>query len=201
MSCTHITLYFYYWADGSQQCASFGNNLTRANPSTARRLFANVSGPLMCTGNATSWNVCYYQSMTDYKDTQTYLGVYRSAGANSTQYNIVEGSSYLVTVDGTQVPTGAYVCTNFSVSMRYTVYPGDILVACVRDPDGGKLGVAATVPGAVVRRHNVFGGCSSLPTSPIDLSPTSVTYAVLNDITLHIRLGKQVLCTLRHGMS
>ena len=159
-------------------------------PSNAKRLFANISGPLTCAGNATAWNVCYYQSTTDYRSTLTYLGVYRSAGANSTQYTMVPGSSFTAPVDGTKVPTGAYVCSNFSLSTRYTIYPGDILVACVPDPGSGKLGVVAAVPGAVVGWYNVFGGCTSLPTSPIDLSPTSATYTVLSDTTLHIKLGK-----------
>ena len=166
--------------------------MVQANPSTTKRLFANISGPLTCAGNATSWSVCYYQSTTDYRSTQTYLGVYRPASASSAQYNMVPGSSFTAAVDGTTVPTGAYVCSNFALSARYTVYPGDVLVACVQDAGSGKLGVAAVVPGAVVLRYNVFGGCAALPTSPIDLSPTSATYVVLNDTTLHIKLGKQV---------
>ncbi|KAL5475522.1 hypothetical protein EMCRGX_G025349 [Ephydatia muelleri] len=185
-------------SDGSQQCGAFGNNLVQANPSTTRRLFANISGPLTCAGNATSWSVCYYQSTTDYRSTQTYLGVYRPASASSAQYNMVPGSSFTAAVDGTTVPTGAYVCSNFALSARYTVYPGDVLVACVQDADSGKLGVAAVVPGAVVLRYNVFGGCAALPTSPIDLSPTSATYVVLNDTTLHIKLDVNE-CAVNNG--
>ena len=85
------------------------------------------------------------------------------------------------------------MCSNFSIppaQKPFTVYPGDILVACVQDPDSGRLGVAAAVPGAVVLwSGNVL--CTSLPTSPIDLSSTPVgAYVALNNTTLHVRLGK-----------
>ena len=81
-----------------------------------------------------------------------------------------------------------YECRNYSTPTPFAVYPGDILVACVPDAGSppGRLGIVAAVAGAVVRQNNGFGGCTSLPASPIDLS----TYSVINDLTLHVRLSK-----------
>ena len=180
--------------DGSQQCTVFGNNLTQATlTSTYRRIFANISGPLTCAGNATSWDICYYMSTTDYVRTETYFGVYRPASANSTMYTLVQGSSFIAPVDGTAIRM-AYECSNFSIPRPFTVYPGDILAACVKDPDSGRLGVVATVPGASVSWKDVFGGCTALPGGPMDLSGS--TYTIVNGVTLHARLGKQSVTRL-----
>ena len=180
-------LYEHYTCpDGSQQCTAFGNNLTQATPVHMYGIFANISGPLTCAGNATSWDICYYMSAMDYGSTETYFGVYRPASTNSTMYTLVEGSSFTAPVGGTAI-TMDYECSNFSIQHPFTVYPGDILAACVKL---GGLGVVATVPGASVSwDSHMYGVYTALPGGPMDLS--GYGYTVVNDVTLHVRLGKQ----------
>eukprot|EP00731_Ephydatia_muelleri_P018711 Em0011g751a len=124
------------------QCSRFGNDLSQASPTSRSGVFANVSTPLTCTGNATGWNICYYNSTTD-ANTNTYFSVYRLY--SGTQYYLVNGSLSNYTI--ARNSSRNYTCTQLPISRQYTVQPNDIIVVCVRNASSGRLGIAGNVTG------------------------------------------------------
>ena len=166
--------------NASQTCNRFGNDLTQASPTSRSGVFANVSTPLTCTGNATGWNICYYNSTTD-ANTTTYFSVYRLySGA---QYYLVNGSLSNYTI--ARNSSRNYTCTQLPISRQYTVQPNDIIVVCVRNAGSGRLGIAGNVTGTSVLQNSA-ASCSSLSTS-LQLGSS---YIRINSITLHVNLGK-----------
>ena len=154
---------------------------------TTTGTFVNISSSLSCPGNATRWNICYYNSITDPSST-TYFGVYRLT--SGTVYNLVNGSSTKFTIPQNN---SAYACSQFPIpqSQQYIVLPGDILVVCVQarvnnNVGPGRLGIVAALTGASVLRDSTQ--CTSLPSSPINIG--SGVYIPSNGNTLHVSLGK-----------
>ena len=178
---------------GDQTCTRFGNDLVQAAPaqrSTTTGIFVNISSSVSCPGNATRWNICYYNSTTDPSST-TYFGVYRLT--SGTMYNLVNGSSTKFTIPQNN---SAYACSQFPIpqSQQYTVLPGDILVVCVqtrvRFGGSGRLGIVASLTGASVLQGSTQ--CTSLPSSPINIG--GGIYSSSSGTTLHVSLGKAYRC-------
>ena len=58
-------------------CGPIGNSdVTAATPSRARRFYLNSADPAPCTGNITSWRVCYYGPDDVDDDRGTYWATY-----------------------------------------------------------------------------------------------------------------------------
>ena len=168
-------------AHASQTCSRFGNNLTQTSAATRSGIFVNVSTPVSCSGNATRWNICYYNSSTD-ASTTTLFSVYRpSAGT----YYLVNGSLTNYTI--ARNSSNTYTCTQFAISQQYTVLAGDIIVVCVQNASSGRLGIAGNVTGTSVLQ-NPSASCTSLATS---LRTTS-GYNLVGGITLHANIGKNL---------
>ena len=152
--------------------------------------FVNISSSVSCPGNATRWNICYYNSTTDPSST-TYFGVYRLT--SGTVYNLVNGSSTKFTIPKNN---SAYACSRFPIpqSQQYIVLPGDILVVCVQarvnNNGPGRLGIVASLTGASVLRNSAT--CTSLPSSPINIG--GAVYSSSSGTTLHVSLGKAYRC-------
>lgn len=171
---------------GDQTCTRFGNDLVQAVASQRTGTFVNISSSVSCPGNATRWNICYYNSITDPSST-TYFGVYRLT--SGTVYNLVNGSSTKFTIPQNN---SAYACSQFPIpqSQQYIVLPGDILVVCVQarvnNGGPGRLGIVASLTGASVLRDST--PCTSLPSSPINIG--GGVYNPSSGNTLHVSLGK-----------
>ncbi|KAL5486847.1 hypothetical protein EMCRGX_G019382 [Ephydatia muelleri] len=171
---------------GDQTCTRFGNDLLQAAPAqrSTTGTFVNISSSVSCPGNATRWNICYYNSTTDPSST-TYFGVYRLT--SGTVYNLVNGSSIKFTIPQNN---SAYACSRFPIpqSQQYTVLPGDILVVCVQTRVSfgrpTRLGIVASVTGASVLRDST--PCTSLPSSPINIG--GAVYSSSSGTTLHVSL-------------
>eukprot|EP00731_Ephydatia_muelleri_P018647 Em0011g687a len=162
----------------SQTCSRFGNDLTQASPTSRSGVFANISTPLTCTGNATGWNICYYNSTTD-ANTTTYFSVYRLY--SGTQYYLVNGSLSNYTI--ARNSSRNYTCTLLPISRQYTVQPNDIIVVCVRNASSGRLGIAGNVTGTSVLQNSA-ASCSSLSTS-LQLGSSFIRISA----TLHVNLA------------
>ena len=172
-------------AHASQSCNRFGNNLTQASAASATfrsGIFANVSTPLSCRGNATKWNICYYNSTTD-TNTTSVFSVYRLS--SGTQYYLVNGSLTNYTIAKNSSST--YACTQFPISQQYAVQPGDIIVVCVQNASSGRLGIAGNVTGASVLLNSA-ASCSTLAAS----LRTSSGFSQIFSGTLHVNLGMKL---------
>ena len=155
-----------------EQCGSIGTlDNTAATPSRAQLFYLNTANPAPCTGNVTSWRVCYYgpddvHSLGSYWAT---YAVYRriGSGSNIRYVRVSEMFSAIRTisrftgdpiVDG-EIAQGGFRCYNDSVDVGnspLTIQAGDILGACVFDPDGDIPFIVTRLPLDVV--GEVSGG-------------------------------------------
>ena len=135
-----------------KSCGSIGNNNeTAATPSRAQLFYLNTANPAPCTGNITSWRVCYYgpDNVNRVGSYWATYAVYRMTGSGSSiRYVRVSEifrairtvAEYTITpsVDG-EIAQGGFNCYTDSVDAGgspLTIQAGDILGACVFDPDG-----------------------------------------------------------------
>ena len=133
-----------------EQCGSIGNSdETAATASRAQMFYLDTANAAPCTGNITSWRVCYYgpSSVNSFGSYWASYAVYRRTGSgNSIRYGCVSEmfrairtTSALIgnpIVDG-EIEQGGFNCYTDSVdvgSSPLTVQAGDILGACVFDP-------------------------------------------------------------------
>ena len=124
-----------------------------ATPSRAQMLYLNTANPAPCTGNITSWTVCYYGP-----DVVNPVGIYyatyalyrRTGSGNSACYvrvsemfRAVRSARVYVEndisedVDG-EIKRGSFNCYTDTLDVGASplmVETGDILGACVFDPD------------------------------------------------------------------
>ena len=122
----------------------------------------------MCMGNATQWNWCYFPRSSG---TQTAtIAVYRACsqsfnvtGCASGKYALVPGGSADLNSNAS-LNGNPYACLHASISAPFTVWSGDILVACVPLTNG--LRIVASMSGSQVNHLNGTNDCTSL----VDLS-------------------------------
>ena len=139
-----------------EQCSdSIGSDATEigSTPSRAQLFYLNVANPAPCTGSITSWRVCYYgpddvpsNSLVNYWAT---YAVYRRTG-NGTNTSYIRVSEIFratktnlnlgnfLEIDG-EISEGGFHCYTDSLDeddSPLTIQAGDILGACVFDPDG-----------------------------------------------------------------
>ena len=173
---------------GNQTCTALGNNIQGTAPSTQTYgLFINTVDTTNCTGNATAWNVCYYNSTSAFFS-NTQFGVYRPL-PGSTNYTLVPGSlsSYYV-IRGSSI----YTCTKYPIAQQFVVQPGDVIFACLQQNlQLGVIGNVSGYPGYSVLRADAtassISSCSSVVTNLINVT---VGYSTLTGLALHVKLGK-----------
>ena len=145
-----LVLCRYAWAQ-QDSCGSIGNSdETRITARRNEQFYLNTGNPAPCSGNVTSWRVCYYGRGDDLEDNQrrSYLAtyaVYRLMGSDDneiyervseiftatvTTSNIAGGD----TVDAT-VRQNGFTCFDDSTSAPVMVESDDIVGACVFRPD------------------------------------------------------------------
>ena len=144
----------YLTSAQQENCGSIGsNNEIAGTPSRAQMFVINTANPAPCTGNITSWRVCYYgpQSVNRAGSYWATYAVYRKIGSgSSTRYiRVSEMFRALRTIAGFTVTPGARVdgeiveggfnCYTDSIDVGdspLTIQAGDMLGACIFDPNG-----------------------------------------------------------------
>ena len=136
-----------------ESCGPIGNgDETAASPSRAQRFYLNTADPAPCTGNITSWRVCYY-GPDNVDDRGSYWATYavyrrrRNSDIGNFSYERVSEMFRAIRtvvryttadiVDG-EIVEGGFNCYNDSIdtgNSPLTVQAGDILSACVFDPE------------------------------------------------------------------
>ena len=168
-------------------CSTFGNDLKSLTPSSSTKsgLFLMQNATAGCPGNATMWNVCYYNSSTDQRSTVTF-GVYHSSFPAS-NYTLITGSAmtYNVSRNGSN-----YTCIHFpiSLSQQFTVQPGDLIAACVQNSKSSFLNIFGTF----TTQQNAYtllqpsSSCNASLQSKINLASTTAKSLIT---VMHVSLG------------
>ena len=151
--------------------------------------YLNTANPAPCTGNVTSWRVCYYGPNQDPEDEEFFsywatYAVYRKMGSGADEYyeqvsqlfSAVTATNNLARIDSTGTIDAAirqqgFTCYDDSITAPLTVQAGDIIGACIFNPTDGaffirrQLDVVGRFDGESLLRMG-SGGCSttSLPT-------------------------------------
>ena len=149
-------------------CGTLGNNIERSfTVASNRKLYLDIGNPAPCAGTITNWRVCYYgpsnrTNLTSYWST---YAVYRRASSNdsyervSDTFSAVQASGiellaydFRGIVDGV-VQLNGFTCYDDEVDSPLTVQAGDVIGACIFDPDDTALA------GFTITRHqlNIVG--------------------------------------------
>ena len=203
-----------------EQCSDLigsNNAETVSTPSSTQLFYLNTANPAPCTGSVTSWRVCYYGpdainsvSLVNYWAT---YAVYRRMGSGSNIHYVRVSEMFrairtnadfisIPEIDG-EISHGGFNCYTDSLDAGdspLTIQAGDILGACVFDPDGDimilnaevkitlPLDVVGEVSGESLLKMNT-DGCSR-QALPSDIPANQLT--PLNSSRLHIyaNIGK-----------
>ena len=195
-----------------EQCGSIGNSdETAATASRARMFYLDTANPAPCTGNVTSWRVCYYgpDSIDDRGSYWATYAVYRRTGSgNSVRYTRVSemfGAIRIIEdyvsadpiVDG-EIVQGSFNCYDDSINVGdspLTIQTGDILGACVFDPSNSfgvnrlPLDVVGEVNGESLQQMG-NDGCSRT-NIPSDISTNQLSTVNSRRLHIHANIGKQ----------
>ena len=145
----YVHTVLYLTSAQQEQCGSIGNSdETAATASRAQLFYLDTANAASCTENITSWRVCYY-GPDSVDNSGTYwatYAVYRRMGSGnsvshrrvSEMFSAVRTVEALMTlssvVDG-EIAEGGFNCYDDSIDVGVTIQTGDILGACVFDPE------------------------------------------------------------------
>ena len=197
-----------------EQCGSIGDgNETAGTPSRAQMFYLDTANPSPCTGNITSWRVCYYgpDSVNDSGIYWATYAVYRRMGSGNKYMRVSEMFKAIRTVDNAtflanpivdgDIEQGGFNCYNDSIDVgnsSLTIQAGDILGSCVFDPEDDQFPVVARIQLDVVGEVN---GESLLQVDTTGCSRTSIPSDILtnqlstvNSRRLHIYANIGKLC-------
>ena len=209
-----------YLASAQQeQCGSIGNNdETAGTASRAQMFYLDTANPATCTGNVTSWRVCYY-GPDSIDNSGSYWATYavyrRTESDNSARYmRVSEMFSAVRTIEGFvtlrafidgEIAQGGFNCYNDSIDVGDSpliIQAGDILGACVFDPEDDRglfggvfvarlpLDVAGEASGDSLLQMGTTG-CSRT-NIPSDVSTNQLS--TINSRRLHIYANIGKLC-------
>lgn len=136
----------------AQDTCHFGNsNVSEVGEIREQRFYLDVNNPAPCTGNITSWRVCYYgpEEVVDDGSYWATYAIYRRIRSTAESADLFERVSEMFsairtaerfvripTVDG-EIVEGGFNCyedTRDAGDSQLMVQAGDILGACVFDP-------------------------------------------------------------------
>ena len=135
-----------------ERCGSIENSdETEATPSRAQLFYLDTANPANCTGNITSWRVCYYgpSSINNIGSYWATYAVYRrvvSAGSNISYERVsgifrairtISGFTNNPIIDG-EIAHRGFNCYDDSIDVGnspLTIQAGDVLGACIFNPD------------------------------------------------------------------
>ena len=189
-------------------CGSIGNsNEIALAADRSRRFYLDTANPAPCTGNVTSWRVCYYgpnQQDIDNDEFFSYwatYAVYRKMGSGvdehyqqvSQLFSAVIATNNLMQIDNNGTIDGVirqqgFICYDDSITAPLTVQAGDIVGACVFNPTNGnffirsQLDVVGRVDGESLLQMG-SGGCS---TTALPMEIRASQLSTVNSRRLHI---------------
>ena len=149
VTATVVLLYCSSKISAQDFCGVIGDDsCTQFQVDATKMFYLDVDHPACCSGNITSWRVCYYGPADD--DSKRYrvkYAVYRPSvvtESNDTVYHLVSGSNRSTTLCSRdsdkydQLYTGGFHCyEQFLDTHNYVfVEEGDVVGACVVDPKG-----------------------------------------------------------------
>ena len=146
-------------------CGHIGDlNKTKYAANTRERFYLDKDNPACCTGNITSWRVCYYSpSAQSNKQYTVKYAVYRR-NRSGTGYLQVSSISFDTTLrlnndrrkkrHDRESEYETLNCHNESLDTPFTVHAGDVIGACVFNPTGPnrQLNIVSNVDG---NSHNL----------------------------------------------
>ena len=157
-------LAFCFTLARQESCGPIGNSdETETTPLRNQRFYLNTADPAPCTGNITSWRVCYYGPDDVDNLSGSYwatYAVYRRTGSGddvhyervSEMFRALRTIERFTDIDGTgvdgEILEGGFNCYNDSIdtgNSPLTVQAGDILGACVFDPENIVRGTRVTL--------------------------------------------------------
>ena len=145
-----ITVVFCHWSQTFAQeiCGDIGDN-SEIELSAYKQdgFYLDMGNPACCTGNITSWRLCYYYKVNNRMDNKLYTvkyAVYRWRNRSSTQnYIQVSNRTFSTTLRGRNLMANSqqsgmvsFNCYNERLNTSFAVDQGDIIVACVVNPRG-----------------------------------------------------------------
>ena len=139
------------------QCGTIGSSDAESPVTTRRdqRFYLNTADPAPCTGNITSWRVCYYgPDSVEFSSYWAVYALYRKVGSGSNEnyervsetFKAVRATGLLAAIDSTgiidgEVQEGGFECYEDFIDVDQTpvtVRAGDVLGACILDPVDGE---------------------------------------------------------------
>ena len=196
-----------------EHCGTVGTLDNRAaTPSRTQLFYLNTVNPAPCTGNVTSWRVCYYgpDSINSVGSYWATYAVYRRTGSGSnTRYmRVSELFSAIRTVplftetpivDG-EIAQGGFNCyDDIPANSSVTLQAGDILGACIFDPDGDipfivtrlPLDVVGVASGGSLLQMNT-DGCSRQDL-PSDIPANQLSMLASRRLHIYANIGPLIL--------
>ena len=197
-------------------CGPFGNSNAdvRVREVRQQRLYLDINNPAPCTGNITSWRVCYYGPENVHRVGSYWAtyAVYRRMGSNSESDDryerVSEMFSALRTVEQSTVGypivdgeiEGGFNCYEDTVDAEIslvTVQSGDILGACVFDPNGDSsrvrrlpLNIVGEVSGESLLEMNT-NGCTR-DDLPMSISANDLSSVSSRRMHLYANISKKL---------
>ena len=108
--------------------------------------YLDRNNPLCCTGNITSWRVCYYgpNNSNNMKVYTVKYAVYRLINGTQDYYTQVSNQTFNTTLRGTrshslqyaEIVEDDFICCDEFLDTPFAVEQGDIIGACVVKPTG-----------------------------------------------------------------
>ena len=217
---SHYTTVFTTFSTTFSQdtCGSIGNSNENALSAERGRMFyLNTANPAPCTGNVTSWRVCYYgpnQQDIDEDELFSYwatYAVYRKMGSGADEhyeqvsqlFSAVTATNNLVRIDSTGTTDGVirrqgFTCYDDTITAPLTVQAGDVVGACVFNPTNGnfftrrQLDVVGRVDGESLLQMG-SGGCSTTAL-PTEIRASQLSTADSRRLHIYANIGIHLSC-------
>ena len=184
-----------------QTCTIGRSDESELSQRTDRRFYLDVNNPANCTGTITNWRVCYYgRSDSGLNSYWATYAVYRRIGSRGDESYVKVSELFRATTgfgDGVdRLNERGFNCYTDSIDAGdspLTIQPGDIIGACVFDPEDGniftrrELNIVGEVPagqGESLMRADIDVDCTVN-----DIVPSSIRLTDLrrqNNRRLHI---------------
>ena len=204
-------------------CGSIGNsNENTLSAERGRMFYLNTANPAPCTGNVTSWRVCYYGPNQDLDEEDRFsywatYAVYRKMGSGADEhyeqvsqlFSAVTATNNLARRDSTDtvdavIRQQGFTCYDDSITAPLTVQAGDIVGACVFNPTDEnfftrrQLDVVGRVNGESLLRMG-SGGCS-ITTLPMEIRASQLSTVNSRRLHIYANIGIHLSCAYQDNI-
>ena len=205
-----VAIIFCYRPALSQDtCGYIGNtNETEVTPSRARMLYLDTENPATCSGEVTSFRVCYYApenlaNLTSFRYYWALYAVYRKMNISDRSNIDIEGyvkvseqvSAIRLLHELSVDVVANFTCYNDTLNKdsNVTIQEGDILGACVFQPADStlrwQLDVAGEVSGHSLMQIDAIG-CSEISIPSMIPEVNELTMIASRKLHIHASIGK-----------